>query len=87
MRDEMLGSTRFGSGKRAACVRNHTSRARTVCFGVARAYVRPIVRVDGMGPCRAGPVHSISPILSVLDPVLRCSSRAIAVRKAVEPLQ
>ena len=45
-------------------------------FRVAPAYVRRIVRVlDGMGPCRAGPVHRTSPILSVLDPVLRCSSR------------
>jgi hypothetical protein len=52
------------------CTELHFAGSRTVCFRAARAYVRPIVRVlDGMGPCRAGPVHCSSPILSALDPV------------------
>ena len=50
------------------CTELHVAASRTVCFCVARAYVRPIVRVlDGMGaPAGRGQC------LSVLDPILRC---------------
>src|ERR1019366_3717447 len=34
-----------------------------------------------MGPCRAGPVHSTSPILSVLDPYSAVQAGMIAGRK------
>src|SRR5271157_4524200 len=77
MGDEMLESTGFVGGTECnLCTEPHCAASQTVCFRVARAYVRRIVKVlDGMGPCRAGPVHCTSPILNVLDPVLRRSSR------------
>ena len=74
-----MGSNLVRRG-RAACVRNYTSSARGPSPFVARAPI--LIVFDGTGPCRAGPVHCNSPILSVLDPGTPLCKPVIAAWKS-----